>query len=420
MGTDQEQVEKPVEETVEKEKETKNDSIRQEYVFASDAKLKECKYCRVMIPKKAKICPNCKMILRKHTFLKVITAAFVLAVIGAGSYCLSAYWGLLPDSAVPAWIAQNKMAVPVVSVTTVETTEAAAGAKTVEPTEVAAVETEELEVAKESGSSKGEQKETTKSVTVNDSAKAEDANEDKAAEKDKSSAEDENGIEDKDNANNQSGAEGDVAEDKSGASDEADSKDKNAVKDKETAEDNSDAEDKTDSEDRNTVKDKDTAEDESDGEDKTDSGNKKAVQNKDAMEKEDAEDEDPTANREDMDENEASFRADCVRRKYKGLLRDKDYLGTAVLVLRAEVICQVDGGLFDENVYYLCMEEENGIECYYIIRDDRSADDTLILEGDIITVYGRLFGTCKLPANLIETRPTVPAISMLTYDLLEE
>ena len=396
MGTDQEQVEKPVEETVEKEKETKNDSIRQEYVFASDAKLKECKYCRVMIPKKAKICPNCKMILRKHTFLKVITAAFVLAVIGAGSYCLSAYWGLLPDSAVPAWIAQNKMAVPVVSVTTVETTEAAAGAKTVEPTEVAAVETEELEVAKESGSSKGEQKETTKSVTVNDSAKAEDANEDKAAEKDKSSAEDENGIEDKDNANNQSGAEGDVAEDKSGASDEADSKDKNAVKDKETAEDNSDAEDKTDSE------------------DKTD------LRNKDAMEKEDAEDEDPTANREDMDENEASFRADCVQRKYKGLLRDKDYLGTAVLVLRAEVICQVDGGLFDENVYYLCMEEENGIECYYIIRDDRSADDTLILEGDIITVYGRLFGTCKLPANLIETRPTVPAISILTYDLLEE
>ena len=36
-------------------------SMNQTYEFAPDAKLKECKHCRVMIPKKAKICPNCKM-----------------------------------------------------------------------------------------------------------------------------------------------------------------------------------------------------------------------------------------------------------------------------------------------------------------------------------------------------------------------
>ncbi|MDE6738548.1 MAG: hypothetical protein K2K07_05605, partial [Lachnospiraceae bacterium] len=122
---------------------------------------------------------------------------------------------------------------------------------------------------------------------------------------------------------------------------------------------------------------------------------------------------------EDMDVNEAAFRADCVWRDYKELLRNEDYLGTAVW-LEAEVICPVEGGLFDENIYYLCMaEESNGIERYYIIRDDRAEEQLLILEGDVLTIYGRLFGNCKLPASLIETRPTVPAISMLSCDLQE-
>ena len=47
-------------------------------------------------------------------------------------------------------------------------------------------------------------------------------------------------------------------------------------------------------------------------------------------------------------------------------------------------------------------------------------DSTLILEGDMLTVFGQLFGTCKIPADLIETRPVVPAVSMLYYDLTGE
>lgn len=57
---------------------------------------------------------------------------------------------------------------------------------------------------------------------------------------------------------------------------------------------------------------------------------------------------------------------------------------------------------------------------YYVVRDDRETDDTLILEGDMLTVYGQLFGTCEIPADLVETMPTVPAISMLYYDLTGE
>ncbi len=123
---------------------------------------------------------------------------------------------------------------------------------------------------------------------------------------------------------------------------------------------------------------------------------------------------------ETADKDETAFRADCVQVDYKTLLRkQQEYLDTA-LMIEAQVVCQVDGGLFDDNTYYLCVtEERSGIKRYYIIRDDREADDTLILEGDTLTIYGRLFGDCKIPAKLIETRPTVPALSMLYYDLTE-
>ena len=337
MGTDQEKVEKPVDKIAGE----MNDPIRQEYTFASDVVLKECKYCRVMIPKKAKVCPNCKMILKNYTFLKVAAAILVLAVIVAG---------------------------------------VAVGVKAVEPTEAAnATETVNQEEVKTAVSNMEEKKEEPKPSVESVSVK-EDASNDKAATEDKV-----------------------VTEDKA------------AVEDKSSVEDQSDAEEKETTEEKDDIEDQSDTEEQGVKEDQTDA-EKKDV--KEDLENE--EDDEPMAAMRDIDESEAAFRAECVQRKYKSLLRDEEYLETAVLVAEAEVICQVDGCLIDENIYYLCMEEENYNECYYIIRDDRSADETLILEGDIITVYGRLFGTCKIPAGLIETRPTVPAISMESFDLLGE
>ncbi len=82
---------------------------------------------------------------------------------------------------------------------------------------------------------------------------------------------------------------------------------------------------------------------------------------------------------------------------------------------------QVDGGLFDENIYYLCKREDGqGITRYYIVRDDRTEDDTPILAGDVIQVYGQLFGSCKLPGYLVKTQPVVPALTIVYFDLLAE
>ncbi|MDE7259985.1 MAG: hypothetical protein K2N77_12220 [Lachnospiraceae bacterium] len=131
VGAEQATADQPV---TDRSAEVKSDSMRQEYAFATDAKLRECKYCRVMIPKKAKICPNCKMVLKKHTGIKAATAVLVIVAIGLG---LSAYMGLLPAHAVPAWMAKNKPSEPVLSVTTVETPETAAGAQIVESVDVA-------------------------------------------------------------------------------------------------------------------------------------------------------------------------------------------------------------------------------------------------------------------------------------------
>lgn len=351
MGTDQKKVEKSTEKPAEKETEVKNDSMRQDYAFASDVKLKECKYCRVMIPKQAKVCPNCKMVLKSYTFLKAAAAVLVFGLIVAG---------------------------------------VAFGLRPVEPAEAVAVtETVAQEEVKESANNKEEQTEESKSAAGNDSAKENAAN-DKIAVENKTAAEDKAAVEDKSSV-----------EDKSGEKEEtevqSDTEENGDMTNQTDAEKKEVTEEKSDTEDESTIKEKNTTED---------------------LEQED--DDKPAMVSREIDENEAAFRADCVQRKYKSLLRDEEYLETAVLVREAEVVCQVDGGLFDENIYYLCMEEENGNECYYIVRDDRETDETLILEGDVITVYGQLFGTCKVPANLIETRPTVPAISMLSYDLLEE
>ncbi|MBD5524374.1 MAG: hypothetical protein HDR04_08135 [Lachnospiraceae bacterium] len=414
--------------------EVKSDSMRQEYAFAADAKLRECKYCRVMIPKKAKICPNCKMVLKKHTGIKVAAVVLVIAAIGGG---LSAYMGLLPDHVVPAWMAKNKPSEPVLSVTTVETPETAAGAQIVESVDVAvaadlpkpdAAEAELEEKIAQSVNDMTAKKPETETVLTEEKDEsgtdnAVDGNE-KAA-KDAGIDSDEDGenskIEVARKETGRSGEESEVTDKATGRSgEESEVTDKVAERDDEESEDT----DKTagrNSEEPETIG-KTVARTSEETETTSKTATRTSEETKSAGNtadtEEDRDDQDDMFP-EDMDVNEAAFRADCVWRDYKEMLRNEDYLGTAVW-LEAEVICPVEGGLFDENIYYLCMtEESNGIERYYIIRDDRTEEQLLILEGDVLTIYGHLFGNCKLPASLIETRPTVPAISMLSCDLQE-
>lgn len=324
--------------------ESREESIRREYDFAPDVKLKECRYCRVMIPKKAKVCPNCRMSLKRYWFRNLVAAVVAVIVIGVGGYYLSEHWGIMRDAVASVWRAQDDSAVPVVSVTTVDTTRMAAGASTVETAEVTNLSEAEPEKAAEAAE-RIEAQSNTHKAEIADTEAAEEEKSTKDGQ-DTGATEEERSTEDGQDT---------------GAAD-------NAIEDAEDA--------------------------------------KSPV---------------TAASAKSMDRQEREFREECALVGYKSLLRDtEEYLDTALMV-ELQVVCQVNGGLFDENIYYLCKTEDgNNIVRYYIVRDDRETDDTLILEGDILTVFGQLFGTCKLPADLLETRPTVPAVSMLYYDLTGE
>ena len=121
------------------------------------------------------------------------------------------------------------------------------------------------------------------------------------------------------------------------------------------------------------------------------------------------------------DYTEEEFREICRRVDYKKLLRSQETYLNAAVTEELTVVEQVDGGLFDENIYYLCRREDGqGITRYYIIRDDREEDDMLILAGDVIQVYGQLFGSSKIPGDLVKEQPVVPAVTMVYFDLLDE
>ena len=431
VGAEQATADQPV---TDRSAEVKSDSMRQEYAFAANAKLRECKYCRVMIPKKAKICPNCKMEIKKHIGIKVAAGVLVIAAIGCG---VSVYMGLLPGHAVPAWMAKNKSSEQVLSVTTVETPETAAGAQIVESVDVAvaadlpkpdAAEAELEEKIAQSVNGMTAGKSETEAVLTEekdesgtDSAVNGNGKYVKDTETDSEEEGENSKVEVADKAAGRSVEESGITGKAAGRDDEeSEAADKAAGHNDEEMETTGKivARNDEESEDTDETAGRTSEEPEDTGKTATRTRGETKSAGNTADTEEDRDDQDEMFP-EDMDVNEAAFRADCVWRDYKELLRNEDYLGTAVW-LEAEVICPVEGGLFDENIYYLCMtEESNGIERYYIIRDDRTEEQLLILEGDVLTIYGRLFGNCKLPASLVETRPTVPAISMLSCDLQE-
>lgn len=385
--------------TGQEEAESRKDFIRREYEFAPDVKLKECRYCRVMIPKKAKVCPNCRMSLKRHWFRNTVAAVFAVAVIGGGGCYLSEHWGIMKDAVASVWMAQDGSAVPVMSMSAADNTKTGTGTAVMEPAKV--IDTAE-EDSSEAGGSAG--------TGTADSGRQEALSEEAARA---------------------------VSEDQTGdAADPADSQQTNAGQEKRkepaadvagkpadsqqigAGQENKDvpAADAGKAAGQNTEEEAAEEQHANAGNLNTERPGDETDVDTDAI----ATAKDP-ASAKGMDKQEQEFRADCMAVGYKSLLRDTEtYLETALMV-EVQVVCQVNGGLFDDNTYYLCeMVEGNNITRYYIVRDDRETDDTLILEGDILIVFGKLFGTCKIPADLIETRPTVPAVSMLYYDLSDE
>ena len=396
--------------------ENREDSIRREYGFAPDVKLKECRFCCVMIPKKAKVCPNCRMSLKRHWFRNLVAAVFAVAVIGGGGYYLSEHWGIMKDAVASVWRAQNGSAVPVMSVTTVDTAEMAAGAAAVEPAEVTSL-------------SEAESGQTVDLVQTAESTGNQADHESKTA----------NAVNTA-NTGNQTEALAGKAEQTAGTEGKEESETGKDTENAGRAEEQKDVEDKTEhSADEETAAENEAvssaaqkaekkgaeADDEADRNSTADSRSKENTAKKDGSlteeESADTEKQETAVSAKDMDRQEQEYREECTTVSYKAMLRDTESCLDMALTMEVQVVCQVNGGLFDDNIYYLCKAEDgNNITRYYIVRDDREADDTLILEGDMLTVFGQLFGTCRIPADLIETRPVVPAVSMLYYDLTGE
>lgn len=396
--------------------ENREDSIRREYGFAPDVKLKECRFCCVMIPKKAKVCPNCRMSLKRHWFRNLVAAVFAVAVIGGGGYYLSEHWGIMKDAVASVWRAQNGSAVPVMSVTTVDTAEMAAGAAAVEPAEVTSL-------------SEAESGQTVDLVQTAESTGNQADHESKTA----------NAVNTA-NTGNQTEALAGKAEQTAGTEGKEESETRKDTENTGRSEEQKDVEDKTEhSADEETAAENEAvssaaqkaekkgaeADDEAYTNGTADSRSKENTAKKDGglTEEESAntEKQETAVSAKDMDRQEQEYREECTTVSYKAMLRDTESCLDMALTMEVQVVCQVNGGLFDDNIYYLCKAEDgNNITRYYIVRDDREADDTLILEGDMLTVFGQLFGTCRIPADLIETRPVVPAVSMLYYDLTGE
>ena len=118
--------------------------------------------------------------------------------------------------------------------------------------------------------------------------------------------------------------------------------------------------------------------------------------------------------------SEADFKALCETIDYRSLMRGAQEYDGQCLKVEAEILEQIDGGLFDENCYYLAAAKDaKGITRYYILRDDRGEDALPLFEGDTVLVYGQMFATCVPKSSELAADREVPAVTMVYLDLLE-
>lgn len=401
-------------------KEEADTTENKEYQFPEEAALKECRHCRMMIPKTAKICPNCKKRLKRNTAVLGLLICLI-AVCGAGVYYYlkvyvpehTAVVEVMAESAEETETAENRTNGETASNAGEGQKEAGSSPKTEKADEAGGKDAAETEPAEEAGKadsgsggteggSAGEGREGAGSGSAENGREAAgsgNAEEDrKGVESDQESAG--NGSEEDSREAARSGSAGDGSTEDSrkavGSGSAKDDRETAGTPKKEAA--------------RNV-----------EGGDETVAENDGGM-TEEAMSTAGADTEIVVLSASELsDYTEEEFREICRRIDYKKLLRSQEtYLNGAVME-ELTVIEQVDGGLFDENIYYLCKREDGqGITRYYIVRDDRTEDDTPILAGDVIQVYGQLFGSCKLPGYLVKTQPVVPALTIVYFDLLAE
>lgn len=452
-------------------KEEADTTENKEYQFPEEAALKECRHCRMMIPKTAKICPNCKKRLKRNTAVLGLLICLI-AVCGAGVYYYlkvyvpehTAVVEVMAESAEETEVAENRTNGETASNAGEGQKEAGSSPKTEKADEAGGKDAAETEPAEEAGKADsgsggtegGNVEDGQGSVESGSAGEGREGAGSVNAENGREGAGSGSAEEDREGAGSGSAGEGrqDGESESVGNGSAEDGREaagsRIAVDGREGAESERAGEESTEegwedvergnTGDGSTEDSREAVGSGSAKDDRETAGTpkKEAARNVEGGDETVAENDGGMAEEamstagadteivvlsasELSDYTEEEFREICRRIDYKKLLRSQEtYLNGAVME-ELTVIEQVDGGLFDENIYYLCKREDGqGITRYYIVRDDRTEDDTPILAGDVIQVYGQLFGSCKLPGYLVKTQPVVPALTIVYFDLLAE
>lgn len=118
------------------------------------------------------------------------------------------------------------------------------------------------------------------------------------------------------------------------------------------------------------------------------------------------------------------FIASCEEIPYKTLARYPDENAGKHITLTVKITQILQGGLFDNTVYYRVYTDNDGYGMYfddeYVMYDSRVDDDTKLLVDDIITVYGEFAGTESMVRALTGTAEDIPAFKAYYIDIHDE
>lgn len=121
---------------------------------------------------------------------------------------------------------------------------------------------------------------------------------------------------------------------------------------------------------------------------------------------------------------QAEIEAQATTATYKDLLRYPDEHSGDYIVLTVEISQVLDGGLLDNNTYYFGYTDDTGYGLYiddrYCLLDKRIGDDTKLLKGDVILVYGRFTELKTFEAALTGAKSEIPCVEMLYVEIIAE
>lgn len=126
----------------------------------------------------------------------------------------------------------------------------------------------------------------------------------------------------------------------------------------------------------------------------------------------------------DETQNREEFIASCEEIPYKTLARYPDENTGKHITLTVKITQILQGGLFDNTVYYRVYTDNDGYGLYfddeYVMYDSRLDDNTKLLVDDIITVYGEFVGTESMVRALTGTAEDIPAFKAYYIDIHDE